>query len=156
MKKVTLKPILLTASIIALSGIYAVETKIEKQPTAEMLAKDNKEAEKVLMNYLKAGDESNVEQLDKLTHKFYRVIFKDVSNNEVSEINRSTYLDLIEKKVFGGNPRKVEILESNLSENNIASFKVKTSSEGVIFISYFSLINDKGSWLVLQDLIYKK
>lgn len=108
----------------------------------------------VLLAYLKAGDESDVTTLNKLTHQSYRVIFNDLSKNEVSEIKKSTYLDLIQKKDFGGKPRLVEVKTVDMMGNNIASIKVTTKSESGTFNSYFSLIKDQGKWYILQDLIY--
>lgn len=120
-----------------------------------MNIKNDGKAEQALLNYLKAGDESNVTILDQLTYKNYRVIYHDIAKGEISEINKAVYLDLIGKKVFGGTPRMVEILSKNSSNNTTASFKVKTTSSGGTFISYFSLIRYQNEWLVLQDLIYK-
>ena len=88
-------------------------------------------------------------------HKNYRVIFSDQTKNEVSEISRVTYLELIEKKVFGGKKRDVKILRAESQGDQIASFKVTTTSEeGTKLVSYYSLVLENKHWKVVQDLVY--
>ncbi len=156
MKKVNLKSVILVTSLALTFASYGCESKNEMKIIEEMNNNEVSEAQKVLINYLKAGDESNVKVLNELTHTYYRVIFKDVSKNEVSEISRDSYLDLIEKKVFGGKPRAVEILNSDITEDHIARFKVKTSSDAGEFVSDFTLVKEQNKWYVLQDLIFMK
>ncbi|MBL4710634.1 MAG: nuclear transport factor 2 family protein [Flavobacteriales bacterium] len=148
-----IKPLLL-ATIIATSTTSFACNSTHSNDTHMIEIKGESTPESVLLAYLKAGDESNVESINELTHKNYRVIFNDLSKNSVSEIDKSSYLDLIRKKVFGGKPRSVNIKSIDITGGNIASIKVNTSSDGASFNSYFSLIKDQGKWYILQDLIY--
>lgn len=149
-----LKPLLLATIIATTTTSFACNTSNTNTSNMIELKKGDEDPKSTLMAYLKAGDESDVTALNKLTHQNYRVIFNDLSKKEVSEIDKATYLDLIQKKIFGGKPRAVEIKAIDIMGDNIASIKVTTSSDGGTFNSYFSLLKENGKWYILQDLIY--
>lgn len=139
-----------TVNVIALSLILLV-TGIKQSHASNSEIKTAKEA---LIKYLKAGDNSNVEILNQLMHSEYRVIFKNTQKDEVNKISRDSYLDFIEKKIFGGKKRTIDKIEGSIQGNTIASFEVVTNSESGTMHSYFSLIKVNEKWLILQDLVY--
>lgn len=149
---------ILVATIIGTTALNATTPNLNSKThfTKELNQSELEKAKQALLAYLQAGDNSNVSALKNYMHDTYRVIYNETDKNEVKQIDKTTYLNLIEKKVFGGKPRNVEILESDQMDSTSASFKVKTSSESGSFYSYFSLIKTNGKWLVVQDLIYKK
>ena len=117
-------------------------------------SKELKAAETTLIHYLKAGDNSNIADLEKLMHTNYRVIFKDSKKDEVSEISRDSYLEFIEKKIFGGKERSIKSINGKTQGNTIASFEIITVSEAGVMTSFYSLVKEKGKWYVVQDLVY--
>lgn len=113
-----------------------------------------KNAEITLIQYLDAGDKSNTSQLENLMHTNYRVIFKDTKKDEISEITRESYLDFIAKKIFGGTTRTIKTIKGSVLGGEVANFEVVTISKSGTMTSYYSLVKEKGKWLVVQDLVY--
>ena len=81
-----IKSFLLATMIAATTTGFACNTTNQPKNTNMIETKSESNPKSILLDYLKAGDESNVSLLNKLTHKNYRVIFNDLSKNEVSEI----------------------------------------------------------------------
>jgi len=150
-----LKTLIIASAITFSTSLVGFEVNDKEIAIVTIPVEKTTEAEAALIRYLKAGDESNLELLKETTHDQFRIIFRDLDKKETSEITKATYLDLIEKKIFGGKVRKVEILRSEVVKGTTASFTVKTTSGGVSFISLFSLINQDGKWLIVQDLVFQ-
>lgn len=95
-----------------------------------------------VINFVKGGDTSDTQLLNAVLHKDFRV----TSNNFLGEpgvaiLNKTQYLDNIEKGIFGGLPRKmkIELVDEN---ETIAMVKIRLESEKNDFVSYNSMVLD--------------
>lgn len=105
-----------------------------------------------ITHFVKGGDNSDTQLLDSVLHKDFRV----TSNNFLGEpgiaiLNKQQYLDNIEKKVFGGLPRKMKIEMIDESET-IAIVKIRLESEKNDFVSYNSMVLDTDNqWKLVNN-----
>ena len=107
----------------------------------------------VITDFVKGGDNSDVQLLDKVLHKDFRVTNNGfMGTSGVTIIDKTEYLNKIENGIFGGLPRKMEILELDQSDK-IASVKLKIESSENDFISYNSLVLDTDNeWKLINNL----
>ena len=145
-------------SLILLSLLSTTSLCIGTQTKANVLIsifveKETDEIKKVIYAYIAGGDEQSVSQLQKVMHDNYRVIINDPKENQIKELDKSTYLDFIEQKKFGGIPRKVEIESISISNEVNATVKLKMSSSSAIFFSQFSMVKSDNKWWIIQDMV---
>lgn len=117
--------------------------------TAEQIEK----IRQAITGFVQGDDTSNVELLDKVLHKEFRV-----SNNGfmgkpgVAIIDKVHYLSNIKSGIFGGLPRKMEI-ERIDQEGAIAMVKIRLESAENHFVSYNSMVLDvDGEWKLIHNL----
>jgi len=103
-------------------------------------------------DFVRGGDERNIEKLDNILHQEFR----NTQNGFFAEkgvvvFDKEKYLSLIRDKVFGGNPREMEI--SSIEEaGNIAIVKALLKSSELTFTSFISLVADEnGDWKVIEN-----
>jgi hypothetical protein len=106
-----------------------------------------------IINFVKGGDTSNVELLDKVLHNDFRVTnngFMGIPG--VTIIDKQKYLSNIKEGVFGGLPRKMIV--ENIDESGvIAMVKIRLESSENHFISYNSLVLDiDDKWKIINNL----
>ena len=157
MKKKTIKLYLLAIATLIAANTFSqdrIEKEFETKITTNMKTDTKKAIEKTLKKYIKAGDNNDVKALEKVTHENFRVVLNDTKEAVIKVVDRSTYMDLIGKKVFGGTPRKVEIQMLDIFGDTNATVKTKLTSEKAIFYNYYSLLNVDAKWWVVQDLLY--
>jgi Putative lumazine-binding len=157
MKKQMIKIYFIAITVLIAANTFAqnrAANQIFITTTTDTNMDDKKEIKKTLLKYVKAGDENNVKNLEKVTHENFRIVLNDTKKMEIAVVDRSTYMDLIEKKVFGGTPRKVDIQILDVFGNTNATVKTKLTSEKAIFYNYYSLLKIDGKWWVVQDLLY--
>lgn len=113
--------------------------------------------EQAITNFVKGGDLRDVELLDKVLHKYFRVTNNGFMGTPgVTVIDKQKYLDNIKKGIFGGLPRKIalEILEES---GTIAMVKLRLESAENHFISYNSLVLDvDNEWKLINNLAVVK
>ncbi|MDR6844617.1 nuclear transport factor 2 family protein [Flavobacterium granuli] len=106
-----------------------------------------------IINFVKGGDTSNVELLDKVLHNDFRVTnngFMGIPG--VTIIDKQKYLSNIKEGVFGGLPRKM-IVENIDESGAIAMVKIRLESSENHFISYNSLVLDiDDKWKIINNL----
>tara|TARA_R110002050_G_scaffold300276_1_gene468457 strand:+ start:28272 stop:28649 length:378 start_codon:yes stop_codon:yes gene_type:complete len=114
---------------------------------------ENERIKQVIIDFVKGGDNSDLELLDKVLHKDFRV-----TNNGFMEtlgvtiIDKKEYLNKIKSGVFGGLPRKMKIEKFDQS-GIIASIKLRIESSKNDFISYNSLVLDTDNeWKIINNL----
>ena len=107
----------------------------------------------VIIDFVKGGDNSNIELLDKVLHKDFRVANNGfMGTSGITIIDKKEYLNKIKSGVFGGLPRKMEIEKINQS-GIIASVKLRIESAENYFISYNSLVLDTDNeWKIIDNL----
>lgn len=108
-------------------------------------------------DFVKGGDNSDLELLDKVLHKEFRVTNNGfMGSSGVAIIDKEEYLGKIKSGVFGGLPRKMNI-EALDQTGIIASVKLRIESTENDFISYNSLVLDTDNeWKIINNLAVVK
>lgn len=114
---------------------------------------DTEKIKQVIIDFVKGGDNSDVQLLDKVLHKDFRVTNNGFMGTlGVTIIDKKEYLDNIKAGVFGGLPREMEVLRLDHSDK-IASVKLKIESSENDFISYNALVLDvDNEWKLIDNL----
>ncbi len=113
----------------------------------------DKGIESVVLSYVKAGDERDINVLKKSLHVNYRALANRVfESEELQVLSRETYLSLIEKGTIGGDSRRVDIHSIDISGNN-AMVKATFTGNDHIFHTYMLLVRDTDDqWSIVSDL----
>ena len=119
-----------------------------------------KETEKIkqaIIDFVKGGDNSDIELLDKVLHKNFRVTNNGfMGTSGITIIDKNEYLSKIKSGIFGGLPRKMKI-EEIYHCGIIASVKLRIESSENDFISYNSLVLDSDNeWKIINNLAVVK
>ncbi|MEL6559208.1 MAG: nuclear transport factor 2 family protein [Bacteroidota bacterium] len=114
---------------------------------------DKSAISKVIAEFAKAGDENNVDKLEKCLDANYRVVMNQLfGSSEVAVVPRSVYISKIKSKEWGGDKRIVEI--ENISVNSkTAMAKVVFKGSKMTFVSLMTLVKDaNGNWKLMSDV----
>lgn len=124
---------------------------------AEIAMKENDKIKQTITNFVRGGDTSDIELLDKVLHKDFRVTNNGfMGTSGVTIIDKGEYLKKIKSGVFGGLPRNMEIGEIDQS-GSIASVKLRIESSENDFVSYNSLVLDTDNeWKIINNLAVVK
>jgi hypothetical protein len=106
-----------------------------------------------ISNFVKGGDNSDTEMLDKVLHSDFRVTNNGfMGTSGVTIIDKQKYLSNIRDGIFGGLPRKMTIEMIEDSET-IAMVKLRLESAENYFVSYNSLVLDiDNEWKLINNL----
>lgn len=104
-------------------------------------------------DFVRGGDERNVELLDRVLHPEFHVSSQRFMGKPgVVRIDKQQYLANIREGIFGGVPRKMTIESTDESEA-IAMVKLRLESAGNHFVSYNSFVLDTdGEWKLIHNL----
>ena len=113
----------------------------------------NEKIIQAITNFVKGGDNSDKELLDKILHNEFRVTNNGFMGTAgVTIIDKKTYLENIKNGIFGGLPRKMTI-ESIEDSETIAMVKLRLESSENYFVSYNSLVLDiDNEWKLINNL----
>lgn len=105
-----------------------------------------------ITDFVKGGDNSDLELLDSVLHKDFRVTNNGfMGNSGVTIIDKKEYLKNIETGVFGGMPRTMTI--ERIDQNGIiASVKLRIDSAENDFVSYNALVLEDNKWKLIHNL----
>lgn len=114
---------------------------------------ENHKIKQAIIDFVKGGDNSDLEILDKVLHKDFRVTNNGFMGTQgITIIDKNEYLNKIKSGIFGGLPRKMKI-EALDQSGIIASVKLRIESSENDFISYNSLILDTDNeWRIINNL----
>ncbi len=106
-----------------------------------------------IRDFIKGGDNSDVNLLDKVLHKDFRVTNNGfMGTSGVTIIDKQKYLSNIREGIFGGLPRTMTI-ESIDDSETIAIVKLRLESSENYFVSYNSLVLDTDNeWKIINNL----
>jgi hypothetical protein len=109
--------------------------------------------QKAITHFVKGGDTSDTQVLDKVLHKDFRVTNNGFMGTQgVTVIDKQKYLSNIRDGIFGGLPRKMTI-ESIDNTETIAMVKLRLESSENYFVSYNSLVLDSDNeWKLVNNL----
>jgi hypothetical protein len=114
---------------------------------------ENAKIKQTIIDFVKGGDNSDIELLNKVLHTDFRVTNNGfMGTSGITIIDKNEYLDKIKKGIFGGLPRKMKIEKLDQS-GIIASVKLRIESSENDFISYNSLVLDTDNeWKIINNL----
>lgn len=109
--------------------------------------------EAAIKAFAKAADKRDVKTLDKILHPEFRLAMNQLfGNKEMTTINKTTYLKMVEDGKLGGDDRKLEILEIRFLQKN-ASCTVRFTGSKMSFQTFLQLVKGvDGDWTVVNDL----
>jgi len=113
-----------------------------------------KDVKAVLNDFIKAGDKNNVKPLEKCLNSDFRTALYDSEKDGITILERATYISFIRDKKFGGYPRTVEFHDIQFINENMASVQATLTSPGKPTLkNFYSLVQEKGEWKILQDFV---
>jgi len=118
---------------------------------------DNDRIKQAIIDFVKGGDNRDVELLDNVLHKEFRVTNNGfMGTSGITIIDKNDYIRKIKSGVFGGLPRKMKIEEIDQT-GTIASVKLRIESSENDFFSYNSLVLDTDNeWKIINNLAVVK
>ncbi len=114
------------------------------------------EVRETVLAFAKGGDQQDVEALDALLHDTYRVLWHDGQKAEAIVVDKETYLSKIRSKEWGGDKRTVNIEQVQITDDANAVVKAIFIGDKADFHGYYSLINNDGTWQIVQDFVTAK
>jgi len=113
----------------------------------------NKAIQKVILKFVQAGDQNNVEILESCLDDNFRIVMNQLfGKTDVQLLPKTIYLSKIKSKEFGGDKRKVTF-EKIVSNETSACVKVKITGTKMTMVSLITLIkNHKGLWKLISDI----
>lgn len=113
--------------------------------------------ELAITNFVRGGDNSDVDLLENVLHANFRVTSNDfMGTSGITIISKEQYLANIREGIFGGLPREMKI-ESIDDFETIAHVKLSLESAENYFISYNSLVLDTDNqWKLISNLAVVK
>ena len=114
---------------------------------------DIEKIKQVVIDFVRGGDNSDIDLLDEVLHKDFRVSSNGfMGTSGVTIIEKNAYLNNIKNGIFGGLPRKM-IIEQLDQSGIIASVKLRIESSDNDFVSYNSIVLDADhKWRIIHNL----
>jgi Putative lumazine-binding len=123
---------------------------------AKTASSEQKAVQEATMQFLEGADKSDVAMLDDVMHTNYRVVLNRVFGDNVTMLDKPTYLKMIADKKIGGVSRQSNIL-SIVVVGNVAAVEATTTSEKSdlhIFLNFIKEID--GKWRLVSDTPFAK
>lgn len=106
---------------------------------------------KVIENFVKGGDNNDIDLLEKVLHtKFQNIQDRYFAEKGIYVFSKQEYIDLVRNKTFGGNPRTIHY-ENIEQMSNIAIVKVVLESAYLIFNSTITCVYNDKVWQVINN-----
>jgi ketosteroid isomerase-like protein len=114
---------------------------------------DVKEVTEVITGFSKAGDSNDSQKLATYLDDNYRIVMNRLfGSKSVNIMDKSTYLEKIESKEYGGDKRELTI-ENVVITGTTACANVTLKGEKMTFFSTMVLIQDvEGKWKLISDV----
>ena len=108
---------------------------------------------KLITGFELATAKQNVSLLEPLLNKHFRVTMNQLfGSTEVTVMDRSTYLQKVREKIFGGEKREISIITTIVSGNTAVAV-VKFVGQKMSFQSILSFVKNKnGLWELVEDI----
>jgi len=135
--------------MIVFSIFMAASTTLSGQSTTQTL-------EQLIHQFNEGGASNDISKISPVLHNDFRVVFKNTAENQVQILDRATYLGLIEKKVFGGEDRKVIIESIQIDEGLMASVKTQQQGTKNTLHALKNFVFHDGKWLMTEEVVYMK
>ena len=122
--------------------------------TIPLNAQNAPQIQQIIEQYNKGGETNDVMLLDSLLGESFRIVLNDTKEELIKVLDRATYLDLIGKKIFGGETRILDFTSIDEQGSLTATVTVTQKGSTNNFRNYLSLVNHKGNWQIIQALVY--
>lgn len=114
---------------------------------------DAKAIKKAIQTFNEGGAANDITLLEPVLSEHFRVVFHDTATPAVQLLDRTTYLQLIDTKVFGGQPRELVIESVNIHDGVNATAFVHQKGQESTLHTFLSLVKSDGSWKIVQDFV---
>jgi len=114
---------------------------------------DAKAIKKAIQTFHEGGANNDIRQLEPVLSEHFRVVFHDTVKPAVQVLDRATYLQLIDTKVFGGQPRDLVIESLDIHDGVNATAYVHQKGQENTLHTYLSLVKSNGTWKIVQDFV---
>jgi len=106
----------------------------------------------LIIKFENATAKQNVDLLDPLLNSEFRVAMNQLfGSTELAIMNRATYVQKIQDKVFGGESREIDILQQSISGNTAMAVVLLKGEKMTIKSMYSMAKNKNGQWQLVQD-----
>ncbi|GCC52412.1 hypothetical protein SanaruYs_26490 [Chryseotalea sanaruensis] len=114
---------------------------------------EQEDIETAIRTFAKAADKRDVKELDKILHTEFRLAMNQLfGSQDLTTMNKTTYLKMVEDGKLGGEDRKLEMLEVKVFQKN-ASCIVRFTGSKMSFQTFLQLVRGTdGNWTVVNDL----
>ena len=114
---------------------------------------DKEKITTVVRHFAQYADQQDVAAMSKVLDDQYRAYLNRLmGSNQVSTLDKTAYLQLLQDKKLGGDERKVTISRIDITGNN-ASVKMKMEGKKLNFTSYLLLAKtEAGDWKIVADM----
>lgn len=135
-------------SLILIFGLLAMSLN-----TNQADDKDRELITQAVKTFSLSADKRDSDQMNKILHKDFRAIVNRLfGSDELSTMDKSTYLDLLKQGKIGGDQREVKIQSIHVEANN-AVVHAKLHGKALLFETFIQLVKDvEGNWTVISDM----
>ena len=117
-------------------------------------AQDAANLQEVIEQYNQGGATNNIDLLQPVLAESFRVVLNDQKEEVIKVLDRATYLDLVGKKIFGGEDRLLAFTSIDAQGALTATVTVSQKGAENTFRNYLSLVQNQGQWQIVQALVY--
>lgn len=110
--------------------------------------------QEVVEQYNRGGATNDVDLLKPVLAESFRVVLNDHNEEVIKVLDRTTYLDLVGKKIFGGEARTLDFTSIDAQGALTATVTVSQKGAENTFRNYLSLVQHQGEWQIVQALVY--
>lgn len=139
----------LTSQTTSAIGGCDPDTGVARMPALS----DRELIEDAIERFMRGGDESDTVALKAVLHDQFRVVVNQgvLGGDALRTVDKTTYLNMVTAKKWGGVPRTVNIVSVSIA-GSVAAAEVQTGSVRSDMTSYLHLVKEKdGKWLVVGD-----
>jgi hypothetical protein len=122
-------------------------TLMQTDPQTELTA-----IEMMIGAYIRAIDTHDITTVDQHLHPDFRAMAGNAAKpGECQIISRADYIALLSAGKIGGEKREITIQFVHINGATAMAF-VGIENEQKLFLTYYNLIRNHGSWLVISDM----
>jgi|GEM_PF-2661871 len=140
-------------SVLSMVLLWIGFSTLAAQSPSRLEIEQVEAVESCIHTFAKAADQQDLEGLQAILHSEYRTVLnKAFGSDEVTVLNKETYISMAKGGKIGGKPRDIKIISLDI-QSEVARATVVLESKETRFTSFFSMIRDpKGNWLMVEDL----
>ena len=142
-----MKYLMFSGSILASTLLFSLSS---------MAISEEKAVRQAVKQFVQAGDQNDTTSLTTILAPAFRIVWNDITKQDVQIVDRGFYLKMIGEKKWGGDQRKISFESVEVFENGNATAKIVLDGAKADFYSFLSLAKHKEGWKIVQDLTIMK